>query len=229
MGRRAGGHTRPLAPPVSPVRPLPPAPPPLRRNRALQAMLLWLAGLWVVTAIAPRYPRDWLLENLLVFFSVALLGATWRRFAFSNRAYALFTLFLSLHLVGAHYTYAEVPLGFWLQEALGLDRNPYDRLVHFAFGLLIAEPLRELLARAAGLRPGWAAPMAVMTVLGLSAFYEGLEALTAMLVSPELGAAYLGTQGDEWDAQKDSFAALLGALLAMGLRAAAARGYRARN
>ncbi len=204
-------------------------PPPFRRNRALQAMLLWLAGLWLVTAIEPRYPRDWLLENLLVFFYAALLGATYRRFAFSNRSYALFTVFLSLHLVGAHYTYAEVPLGFWLQEALGLGRNPYDRLVHFAFGLLIAEPFREILARAAGLRPGWAARMAVMTVLGFSAFYEGLEAVTAMLVSPELGAAYLGTQGDEWDAQRDSFAALFGALLAMALRAGAARGYRARN
>ena len=192
-------------------------------------MLLWLAGLWVTTAIDPLYPRDWLLENLLVFFYAALLASTYRRFAFSNRSYALFTVFLSLHLVGAHYTYAEVPLGFWLQEAFGLTRNHYDRIVHFAFGLLIAEPFREILARTAGLRPGWAALMAVITVLGFSAFYENLEAVTAMVVSPELGAAYLGTQGDEWDAQKDSFLAMLGALLAMALRVAAARAYRSRD
>jgi putative membrane protein len=188
---------------------------PLRQNRPLQLMLLWLLALWTLTAIRPLYPRDWLLENLLVFFYAVLLVATYRRFAFSNLSYALFTVFLSLHLVGAHYTYAEVPLGFWLSEAFGLGRNHYDRIVHFAFGLLLAQPFRELLQRAAGLRPGWSHLMAVMTVLGFSAFYENLEAVTAIIVSPELGAAYLGTQGDEWDAQKDSFLAMLGAVLAM--------------
>lgn len=190
-------------------------PPAFRRNRPLQQMVLWLLVLWVITAIGPRYPRDWLLENLLVFFYGALLAFTYRRFAFSNRSYGLFTVFMSLHLVGAHYTYAEVPLGFWLQEALGLVRNPYDRIVHFSFGLLLAYPLRELMLRAAGLRTSWSYLMAVTMVLGLSAFYELLEAVTAMVVSPELGAAYLGTQGDEWDAQKDTLMAMGGALLAM--------------
>jgi len=192
-----------------------PAPRHFRHNRPLQALVLWLVLLWAVTAYRPLYPRDWLLENLLVFFYAALLVATYRRFAFSNRSYALFTVFLSLHLVGAHYTYAEVPLGFWVQDALGLARNHYDRLVHFAFGLLIAEPFRELLRRAAGVRPGWAEVLAVVTVAGFSGFYESLEAITAMIVSPELGMAYLGTQGDPWDAQKDGALAIGGAALAM--------------
>jgi putative membrane protein len=199
-----------------PATPAPSAPPaPFRHNRPLQAMVLWLALLWLVTAIGPLYPRDWLLENLLVFFYGALLVATYRRFAFSNRSYALFTVFLSLHLVGAHYTYSEVPLGFWAQDALGASRNHYDRLVHFAFGLLIAEPFRELLRRAAGARPGWAEVLAVVTVAGFSGFYESLEAITAIIVSPELGDAYLGTQGDPWDAQKDGALALAGAAIAM--------------
>ncbi|MBC7213717.1 MAG: DUF2238 domain-containing protein [Burkholderiaceae bacterium] len=178
-------------------------------------MVLWLAVLWVLTAIGPRYPRDWLLENLLVFASCGLLALTYRRFAFSNLSYGLFTVFLSLHLVGAHYTYAEVPLGFWLQRALGLSRNHYDRIVHFAFGLLLAYPLRELLLRGGGLRRSWSYGMAVVTVAGLSGGYEVIEAVAAMLVEPQLGVAYLGTQGDMWDAQKDSLLAIVGAALAM--------------
>lgn len=188
---------------------------PFRRNLALQLMVSWLVVLWIVTAVRPWYPRDWLLENLLVFAYAILLVATYRRFAFSNLSYGLFTLFLSLHLVGAHYTYAEVPFGFWLRDALGLARNHYDRIVHFSFGLLIAYPLRELLLRAAGLRVAWSYAMGVVLVLAFSAFYESLEAVTAMIVSPELGAAYLGTQGDEWDAQKDSALAMMGAVVAM--------------
>jgi putative membrane protein len=186
-----------------------------RDNRFLQALLLWLGLLWLVTAIEPFNRRDWLLENLLVFVYGALLVATWRRFAFSNLSYGLFGVFLSLHLVGAHYTYSEVPLGFWVQDALGLSRNHYDRLVHFAFGLLLAWPLRELLLRAAGVREAWSWLLTLVTVLGFSGFYEALEGIVAMVVSPELGMAYLGTQGDEWDAQKDTALAFSGALLAM--------------
>lgn len=194
-----------------------PAPTPFRRNRALQGMVAWLLLLWVLTAIKPWYPRDWLLENLLVFAYAALLAFTYRRFAFSNLSYGLFTVFLSLHLIGAHYTYAEVPFGAWLRELLALQRNPYDRIVHFAFGLLLAVPFREILLRAAELKPSWAGFVTVTCILGFSGFYEGLEALTAMIVSPELGAAYLGTQGDEWDGTKDMMMAAAGAVLAMAV------------
>ena len=189
-------------------------------------MVLWLIALWIVTAIAPLFPRDWLLENLLVFAYAALLVLTYRRFAFSNLSYGMFTLFMSLHLVGAHYTYAEVPFGFWLQDALDLRRNHYDRIVHFSFGLLIATPFREILLRAAGLRRSWSYLMPVVIVLGFSGFYECLEAVTAMIVSPELGLAYLGTQGDELDAQKDTLLAMGGALCAMLLTWLASRAAR---
>jgi putative membrane protein len=186
-----------------------------RENVFLQVLLAWLIALWVITAIEPFDRGDWLLENLLVFIYAALLVVSYRRFAFSNLSYGLFGLFLSLHLVGAHYTYAETPLGFWLQEAFDLSRNHYDRLVHFLFGLLIAYPFRELLTRAAGVKQEWSYLMVVVTVLGFSGFYEALEAMVAVLVSPELGAAYLGTQGDEWDAQKDTALAFGGAVSAM--------------
>jgi putative membrane protein len=188
---------------------------PFKSNRALQAMLAWLTGLWIITAIEPLYPRDWLIENLLVFIYATLLIGSYRRFAFSNLSYGLFTLFLSLHLIGAHYTYSEVPLGFWFQSFFELERNHYDRLVHFCFGLLIAYPFREFLLRKAQIQPAYSYFAAVCVVMAFSSFYEVLEGAVAMVVSPELGMAYLGTQGDVWDAQKDSFLAFVGAIIAM--------------
>jgi putative membrane protein len=175
---------------------------------------------WVIAAIDPRYPRDWLLENLLVFFFAGLLFGTRRLFTFSNLNYGLFALFLTLHLMGSHYTYSEVPFGAWLQETFDLSRNHYDRLVHFSYGLLTANAFRELLARSAGVTSGWMRMLAVSCVLSFSSFFECLEAVVAMIVSPELGDAYLGTQGDTWDAQKDTLLALLGALMTMGLHRA---------
>ncbi len=186
-----------------------------RSNRVLQGLVLWLIVLWIITAINPLYPRDWLLENLLVFIWSALLIFTYRRFRFSTLSYGLFILFLSLHLVGAHYTYAETPFGFWLQDLFAFERNHYDRIVHFAFGLLIAYPMREILLRQSGIVVKWSYFLTINCVLAFSAFYEVLEVIAAAIVSPELGDAYLGTQGDEWDAQKDTFLAFLGSIVAM--------------
>ena len=188
---------------------------PFAANRPLQLMLLWLLVVWVIAAIEPLYPRDWLLENLLVFISAAVLIPGYRRFRFSNASYALLTIFLTLHMAGAHYTYAETPLGFWLQDWFGFERNHYDRIVHFSFGLLLAPPLREYLARRSGARPGWCYLLAVVCVMAMSTVYEVIEMLATLVVSPELGAAYLGTQGDEWDAQKDSALASAGAIIAI--------------
>jgi putative membrane protein len=186
-----------------------------RSNHLLHLVLAWLIVLWVVTAINPLYPRDWFLENLLVFIYAILLTVTYRRFAFSNLSYALFAVFLSLHMMGAHYTYAETPFGFWMQEWFGFERNHYDRLVHFSYGLLCTYPLREVLLRSSGIKISWSYFLSVTLVLAFSSFYEVIEAIVAMIVSPELGSAYLGTQGDEWDAQKDSLLAFVGAVIAM--------------
>ncbi len=177
--------------------------------------MIWLLIVWIVTAIEPLYPSDWLLENLLVFVFAAILIGTYRRFSFSNLSYGLYAVFITLHLIGAHYTYAETPAGFWVQSWFDLERNHYDRFVHFSFGLLLAYPISELLRRESGATGRWSYWLAVSCILALSALYEVIEGIAAMIVSPELGSAYLGTQGDEWDAQKDSAMAFIGAVIAM--------------
>jgi putative membrane protein len=189
----------------------------VKKTTLLYGLLAWYGLLWTVLAIAPRDRQDWLLENLLALAAVAALLVTYRRFQFSTLSYLLITVFLSLHAVGAHYTYAEVPFGFWLQEQVGLARNPFDRLVHFAYGLLLVYPLRQLLIRLAGLEGFWSYYLPVSGMLAQSGFFEIVEAIVAQIVSPELGTAYLGTQGDDWDAQKDMIAALSGALLCMAI------------
>ena len=196
----------------------------LNKTKLLHGLLLvWYGLLWAALAISPHDREDWLLENLLALAAVALLLLTYRRFQFSTPSYLLITAFLSLHAVGAHYTYTEVPFGFWLQQVFGLSRNPFDRLVHFAYGLLLVYPLREILIRLAGVGNFWSYYLPVSGMLAQSGFFEIVEAIVAQLVSPELGTAYLGTQGDEWDAQKDMLAAFAGALLTMTLVAVTAR------
>ena len=183
-------------------------------DRPIVTGLLITYGLfWIGLAIAPVNRQDWFLENLLAVALVAVLVLTYRRFAFSLPSYYLILAFLLLHAIGAHYTYSEVPFGFWLKDALALSRNPFDRLVHFAYGLLLVYPLREVLMRLAGVRGMWVSYLAISGILAQSGFFEVIEAIVAMIVSPELGSLYLGTQGDEWDAQKDMAAAFFGALL----------------
>lgn len=193
------------------------------RKTQLSLIALILLLIWLWAAIAPLSRQDWLLENLLVFFFCGLLLATYRLFAFSLASYWLFCLFIALHLYGSHYTYAETPFGYWLGDALGFGRNHYDRLVHFSFGLLLVYPLRELLLRRAGLKHGWLDLLSLTLVMAMSAFYEQVEMLAALIVNPELGSAFLGTQGDEWDAQKDEGLAMLGALSLLTLHRLAAR------
>lgn len=186
-------------------------------DRLLYGLLLWYGLLWTWLAIAPVNRRDWLLENLLAVAFVSLLLLTRRRFSFSPLSYCLITLFMTLHAVGAHYTYAEVPLGFWLKDVFSLSRNPFDRLVHFGYGALLVYPVRELLVRLAGVGGFWSYYLSVSAILAQSGLFEVIESVVAVIVSPELGSTYLGTQGDEWDAQKDMASAFAGALLTMAV------------
>lgn len=174
------------------------------------------AAFWIAMALYPVDRRDWLLENLLVFLTMAVLGGTYRRFRFSDGSYVLILVFLVFHTIGAHYTYAKVPAGFWMADWLHLARNHYDRVIHFGFGFLLLYPMRELIQRGAGARPRWAPWLALVALVALSSLFEIIEAVVAQLVAPDLGAAYLGTQGDGWDAQKDMSAAFVGALIAAG-------------
>jgi len=198
-------------------------------RRIAMGLLFGYGSIWIWLAINPVNRHDWFLENLLAVGLVAVLLLTYRRFPFSLTSYSFIAAFMVLHAIGAHYTYAEVPFGFWLKDMWGLSRNPFDRIVHFAYGLLLAYPLRELLVSRAGLQGGWSYYIPASGILAQSGFFEVVEAIVAMIVSPELGSMYLGTQGDEWDAQKDMAAAFGGAILTMLITAALATCHDARE
>ncbi len=189
--------------------------PDFRRNLLLKVLVVAYAVVWIITAIDPVYPDDWLLENLLVVLCVPALTFTYRKFPLSDVSYVAITLFMVLHSVGAHYTYAEVPLGEWAKGAFGLGRNHFDRLVHFSFGALIAYPIREVFLRLVNARGFWAYYFPLDVTLAFSALYEIIEMVVATIVSPGAGDAYLGTQGDPFDAIKDMGLAFLGAVVCL--------------
>jgi len=189
------------------------------KSRLLQVLAAWYAVVWVATSIAPLDRHDWLLENLLVVAALAVLIGTYRVFPLSDLSYLLITAFLTLHAIGAHYTYSYVPFGVWMQRTFGFARNPFDRIVHFSFGLLMAYPIREVFLRVANARGFWAYYLPLDVTLAFSAVYEIMEMVIATMVAPGTGDAWLGTQGDVWDPQKDMGLAALGALLCMCLTA----------
>lgn len=191
------------------------------RDKALLiGLLLWYLALSVWAAQSPTDLQFWLISSLLPAVFVVGLIATHRRFPLSHASYTLITLFLTLHAIGAHYTYAQVPVGQWVDQVFHLGRNHFDRIVHFSFGFLLAYPMEELFRLSAEVR-GWLLYyLPVMTVLGLSGLWEIIESWVASTLHPELGITYLGSQGDIWDAQKDIAAALYGALLCVTILAA---------
>lgn len=189
----------------------------IRNKRLLIGLLLWYLALSLWTAYEPADRQFWLLSSILPGALVLVLLGTHRSIPLSLASYVLITLFLTLHTIGVHYTYAQVPAGAWLEQALPVGRNHYDRVVHFCFGVMLTYPIEELFRLTAALR-GWLLYyLPVMTVLGLSGLWEIIESWVARMVHPELGITYLGSQGDVWDAQKDMAAALYGSLLCMVL------------
>ena len=142
---------------------------------------------------------------LLVFIFLAVLVLTYKKLQFSDLSYLLIFIYLLLHVYGSKYTYAENPFGYWLQDFFDLGRNHYDRIVHFSFGFLLAYPMRELFL--VGFKfPNWVSwTLPIEITLSIGAFYELIEWSVADLFFKEQGAAYLGIQGDIWDAQKDIF------------------------
>lgn len=181
------------------------------RNRVLHVLMAAYAAVWIWAAINPLHFDDWLLENLLVVAAVIFTAWLWRRKLLSDLSSIQVTIFLALHTIGSHYTYSLVPFGDWLKEAMEMERNHYDRISHFTFGLLIVYPMREFLTRTGNAIPRWPGLTAFFVIATASGFYELIEWLAAVIVSPETGAAFLGTQGDEFDAQKDHALALVGA------------------
>jgi putative membrane protein len=182
-----------------------------------------IAVLWIALAISPNDRSDWLLENVLLFAGAIVLIATRRTLPLSGISYTLILIFFCLHIVGAHYTYAEVPYdeafrsltGYSFNELVGWKRNNYDRVVHFSYGLLLAYPIRELFLRVANARGFWGYFLPLDLTMSTSMLYELIEWLSAVWFGGDLGTAFLGSQGDEWDAQKDMALASLGALITM--------------
>jgi putative membrane protein len=178
-------------------------------------LLLIAAALLVLSGIGPRDRTTWWLEVAPILIAAPILLLTARRFPLTPLAYRLIFVHALILMLGAHYTYAEVPLGFWARDALGLARNHYDRLGHVAQGFVPAIVAREILARRSPLRPGaWLTVVVLCVCLAISALYEMVEWWAALLGGEEADA-FLATQGDQWDTQWDMFLALLGATAAL--------------
>lgn len=203
---------------------LPGASPPgsLRMPLALLGAFLVV---FVALGVAPAFREDWLLENVVVLALSLPLVLTVRRLQFSNFAYACIFVFLVLHEIGAHYTYSLVPYDRWwealsgstLNGHFGWQRNHYDRLLHFLYGLLLMPAACELMAARAPGRGLWRVLPAVTFLWSHAALYEIVEWVAALSFGGDLGMAYLGTQGDAWDAQRDMALQLLGTLCGVPL------------
>lgn len=183
----------------------------------VQNRLIWLvflfATVWFNTLLGTTDRANWLIENILTMCALLFLFISYRHFQFSYLSYFLIFLFLCLHVYGSKYTYAENPLGFWLKDIFHSSRNQYDRIVHFSFGFLLYYPLREFFTKWLKYTEKLANYLPILLLFSFSALYEIIEWLVADIFFVELGISYLGTQGDVWDAQKDSSLAFLGMIL----------------
>jgi putative membrane protein len=178
-------------------------------------LLIVGAVLLVLSGIGPHDRTTWWLEVGPILIAAPVLILTARRFPLTPLAYRLIFVHALILMLGGHYTYAEVPLGFWIQRVFGFARNHYDRIGHLAQGFVPAIVVREILIRRSPLRPGkWLTFLALCVCLAISAFYELVEWWAALL-GGEGADAFLGTQGDQWDTQWDMFLALLGAASAL--------------
>ena len=180
----------------------------------------WLAIFFLVLAWSGWNPHDyptWWLEVAPALIVLAILALTRKRFVLTPLAYWLILAHAIILMIGGHYTYAEVPLGDWVRDWMGGDRNNYDKLGHFAQGFIPAIVIREILIRNYVIaRRGWLSPIVISICLAISAFYELIEWWVALL-SAEASESFLGTQGYVWDTQSDMFLALVGASLAIVL------------
>ena len=179
--------------------------------------------LFGITAINPPYPQDFFYEHIMTVVFLVLMATSYRKFRLSNLSYTLIFLFLILHIIGGRFTYSEVPyneffikyFGFDLNGFFGFERNHFDRLVHFSFGLLFAYPIREIFWRVANSKGIWRYYLPLDVIMAFSMIYEIIEFCFAVIVGGDVGHTYLGTQGDIWDAQKDMLLATLGGFIAL--------------
>jgi putative membrane protein len=169
---------------------------------------------WIWSSIHPADNQNWFLENKLIFLTLPVIIATVWFLKLSRLSVTLIALFLILHLIGSHYNYGSVPFGQTIGEWLGTDRNMYDRLVHFSFGLLMFYPIRELFLRIAQVKTFWSFYLPFDVVLSFSAIYEIMEWFTVRNLDPHTGYLFIGGN-DPFDASKDITMAGIGALISL--------------
>ena len=185
-------------------------------NKYQYYCLFFYLAVWIFLAINPKDRFIWFLENLLPLVFVSLLIATYKRFRFSKLSYTLITAFMVMHAIGAHYSYSEVPFFKSMFELIHFQRDNYDRLVHFSFGLLMAYPIREFIVKKAKITGFWSYYIPAAIIMSFSAAYEMIEWAAAKTVaSPKNALAFLGMQGDVFDAEKDMLMAASGAVITM--------------
>lgn len=190
---------------------------PLKSNNWLKFFIIFFLAIWANSFLGNTNTSNWFLENTLVFIFLGFFIYSYKKFKFSDLSYLLICVYLCLHVYGSKYTYAENPFGYWLKDTLDLSRNHYDRIVHFSFGFLLAYPMREIFLRWLNF-PTWVAwSLPIEITLSVSGFYELIEWAVADVFFKAQGDAYLGTQGDIWDAQKDMFMAFIGAIIATSI------------
>jgi putative membrane protein len=190
-----------------------------------KALLSTAALLLLISCIGAPYPEQMYLQHIPTVVALALLAISGRRYPLSNAAFTCLVVFLMFHILGARYIYSYVPYDQWAKALLGTDltsifhfqRNHYDRVVHFVFGLLWVLPVWEVCVRAFKVPRRFAYYVAFEFVLAFSALYELVEWGLTMVLSPNDADAYNGQQGDMWDAHKDMALAMLGSLAALGI------------
>ncbi len=188
---------------------------PMQHNKLYATLGLAVLLALIVSGIAPYDRATWLLEVAPVLIAAPVLLLSYRRFPLTRLLYVLIAAHALVLILGGAYSYARVPLGFWLQDWFELSRNPYDKLGHFMQGLVPALLAREILLRLGSLDTGkMLGFLSLCVALAFSAFYELIEWWVA-LIAGQGAEDFLGTQGDPWDTQSDIFMALLGALLSV--------------
>jgi putative membrane protein len=178
-------------------------------------MCIGTAAALLISAYHPERVFDWWLENALVLSFLVALAFSYRYLPLSDLSYLLILMFLCLHEWGAHYKYSDVPLGEWMKPWLHTQRNHYDRVIHFSFGLALSYPMQEVFLRAVRVTGRWRYILPVGATLAFSAIYEMMEAGMAMVLTPQRAEEFVGMQGDIFDSQKDMFDAAIGSLVAM--------------
>lgn len=188
---------------------------PFKTNSFLHLLIITFSILWFVMYCNCINVQDWFIENILIFMYSIYAIFTYNKSTYNNTSYFCIFLFLLLHSYGAMYAYTQNPVGEYFQNSYHLKRNPYDRIVHFSFGFLVAYPLYYIFKNKLAVHTKWQYILPVNIITTLACVFELIEWTVAALTTKETGETYVATQGDVWDAHKDIALAIVGATITM--------------